>query len=235
MVYAWKYESETPLQCLQRLQQSYQPFLDKKMSYAGRLDPMAYGVLPVLLGEENKNKENYLSVDKTYKASFLVGVTTDTCDVLGRHVAVKKNTLSKEELGTSRSSIKKVKKQTYPWFSSMTVDGIKLFDHFKAGNISIQRPERSVSVKSISEFTIKSMTTEDLLDTIVPKVKKLKGDFRQNEIIQDWRLLSKLGKEEWQVVSCVITVSTGTYIRALTELFPSPVVLFSLRRNSVEI
>ena len=51
---------ETPLECMERfrLSKGLDPLLP--MTYAGRLDPMAEGVLLVLVGEECKNKDKYL-------------------------------------------------------------------------------------------------------------------------------------------------------------------------------
>ena len=53
------------------------------MTYAGRLDPMASGLLIVLAGEETKNKEKYLNLDKEYLFEVLFGFKTVTYDFLG--------------------------------------------------------------------------------------------------------------------------------------------------------
>ena len=53
------------------------------MTYAGRLDPVAEGELLILIGEECKNKEKYLGLDKEYEVEILLGLTTDTYDILG--------------------------------------------------------------------------------------------------------------------------------------------------------
>ena len=77
MRYLYKEKGETPLECIERHQ------LHRPYTYAGRLDPMAEGVLLVLEGEECKDRERYLSKDKTYEYECIVGIKTDTSDALG--------------------------------------------------------------------------------------------------------------------------------------------------------
>ena len=83
MLNVYKNIGETPLECLNRLRGQYPEYKDVPLSYAGRLDPMAEGVLLVLVGEENKKREKYLSLDKEYTTDILFGFATDTYDVLG--------------------------------------------------------------------------------------------------------------------------------------------------------
>ena len=58
---------ETPLQCLEFFRLKYKEYKNIPMTYAGRLDPMASGVLVILVGEECKKKEKYLKLDKEYE------------------------------------------------------------------------------------------------------------------------------------------------------------------------
>ena len=55
-----KKEGETPLEAMEAFRASNKQYKDFKMTYAGRLDPMASGLLLVLVGDEVKNKEKYL-------------------------------------------------------------------------------------------------------------------------------------------------------------------------------
>ncbi len=81
-----KKEGETPLQALERLRSSNSKYKDAKMTYAGRLDPMASGLLIILIGDEVKNKEKYLKLNKEYEFEVLFGFATDTYDILGKVV-----------------------------------------------------------------------------------------------------------------------------------------------------
>ena len=55
----------------------------KKIGHAGTLDPLATGVLPVLVGRSAKAAEYLLSENKKYIAEIQLGITTDTCDITG--------------------------------------------------------------------------------------------------------------------------------------------------------
>src|SRR5262245_66336522 len=55
-----------------------------KVGHGGTLDPMATGVLPILLGEATKLTPYLQAEDKEYLASVRLGVTTDTLDATGR-------------------------------------------------------------------------------------------------------------------------------------------------------
>ncbi|MEI7424912.1 MAG: hypothetical protein WCK10_02225, partial [Candidatus Staskawiczbacteria bacterium] len=84
-----KKEGETPLFALEKFKKSNPKYLDTPMTYAGRLDPMASGVLIILAGDEIKKKEKYLNLDKEYNFSVLFGFNTDTYDILGK--VIEKN------------------------------------------------------------------------------------------------------------------------------------------------
>ena len=55
----------------------------KKVGHAGTLDPMATGVLPILIGKATKFQYLFLNKSKEYKASFKLGIETDTQDITG--------------------------------------------------------------------------------------------------------------------------------------------------------
>ena len=79
----YKNLGETPLECMERFRQSRPELSRVAMTYAGRLDPLAEGLLLVLSGDEVHDKEKYLALPKTYECGVLWGVETDTGDVLG--------------------------------------------------------------------------------------------------------------------------------------------------------
>ena len=75
---------ETPLSCAEAFRAQHSELEGVPMAYAGRLDPMASGKLLVLLGEECKNQTAYHGLDKEYEFSVLLGIGSDSHDVLGR-------------------------------------------------------------------------------------------------------------------------------------------------------
>lgn len=75
---------ETPLSCAERWRSAAGVAASVPLAYAGRLDPMASGKLLILIGDECKNQTNYHGLDKAYDFSVLLGIGSDTHDVLGR-------------------------------------------------------------------------------------------------------------------------------------------------------
>ncbi|MEK7130743.1 MAG: pseudouridine synthase, partial [Patescibacteria group bacterium] len=73
----------SPLDTIKTLKENHPELKDEKMTYAGRLDPMAEGVLLILAGKAVHKKEKYLKLDKEYEGEILFGFETDTYDILG--------------------------------------------------------------------------------------------------------------------------------------------------------
>ena len=240
MIFFQKKVGETPLQMLDRLRVEQPEFLNSKLSYAGRLDPMAEGEMIVLVDEENKEYKKYLGYDKKYQATFLLGIKTDTGDILGFITEFNKNIVGEKSKKDFLEGIEKqilnfveIKKQKYPWFSSMVVDGLKLFDHFKKGNLNIGRPSREVTIKKVEKIKFDKISKIDLEEYVLNNISKIKGDFRQKETLEKWESFLKTSPDDFITVDFEITVSTGTYIRALTENIGYPVLLLKLHRKKI--
>ena len=102
----------------------------EKIGFAGRLDPLAHGVLLLMIGDENKNRDKYLSFPKVYEFQVLFGVATDTYDALGFLQSTKlKNTPDNLDVQIAEFINNKIGKQVqvYPPYSSKAVLGKPLF------------------------------------------------------------------------------------------------------------
>ncbi len=219
-----KKEGETPLEALEFFRKKHKEYKNISMTYAGRLDPMASGVLIILAGEETKKKEKYLALEKEYEFEVLFGVATDTYDILGKivftrsHLAVIKNQkeLTQEIKKNLKHFIGKFK-QTYPIYSSKTVQGKPLFVYARAGE-EVKIPNREVLVKTLKFMKIKQITKKNLLKQIEKRIVKVKGDFRQAEILNIWReKLSESMQDKFFLVSFKIKCSSGTYVRVIAN------------------
>lgn len=236
MIQANKKVGETPLEFLTRWRSENRGFHDERLSYAGRLDPMAEGKMLIMVGAENNQREEFLSYDKEYEATFLFGISTDTGDVLGLITNEVDDwwKISQQEIFSCIEDFVKIKTQKYPWFSSKTVDGIKLFEHFKNGNLNIERPTRDVEIKSVEILNFEEINTDEVESYIFESIGKVNGDFRQDEIVARWReFFAKNSRTKLQTAKIKILVSSGTYIRALTENFPFPTILLKLNRTQI--
>ncbi len=124
-----------------------------KAGHTGTLDPLATGVLPILLGRAVKASEYMLTSDKYYKATLLLGITTDTEDITGT-VLTRCDTLpSEDEVMSAIGEFVGEIFQTPPMYSALKVGGKKLCDMARAG-IEIEREARLITVHSIDAHRI---------------------------------------------------------------------------------
>lgn len=123
----------------------------KKIGHTGTLDPLATGVLVLAIGSMTKMIELLTSEEKEYVATFQVGLETDTLDITGKMLA------EKECDGTDLSSLPQILssfvgtyEQEVPLYSAVKVDGKRLYQYAREGNLEVPLPKRRVEIKSIS-------------------------------------------------------------------------------------
>lgn len=119
-----------------------------KAGHTGTLDPMATGVLPVLLDRGVKASEFMLTSDKHYVATLLLGVTTDTEDVTGEILTECDKIPSEAEVLAAVQSFVGEYMQTPPMYSALKIGGRKLCDLARDG-ITLEREARRVEILSI--------------------------------------------------------------------------------------
>ena len=209
-------------------------YSNSKISYSGRLDPMAEGLVILLIDEECKHQDKYIEKSKIYKSELLIGITTDTYDILGLP-SINENTTIKENISIDYISniiysFAGSYKQNYQNFSSICAiskfTGIRkpLWKWSKENKINeINIPSKIVNIKSILINKIKTITSSELLDTILYKLSLLtdsNNNFRQIEIKNEWNKLLNQDKyinKKWYVIELETHVSKGTYIRTLSN------------------
>lgn len=234
MLITYKKVGETPLELIDRIRLESPELATERLSYAGRLDPMAEGEMLIIVGNENNERDKFLGFDKEYEAEFLIGVSTDSGDVLGLITDESEAEISQSEISAVVQDFTKIKSQKYPWFSSKTVFGIKLFEHFKRGNFDIERPTREVQIKSVEILDYSDTKSKEIQNYIFESINKVNGEFRQKETIERWReFFEKNSRPTFKTLRIKILVSSGTYIRALTENFPIPTTLLKLNRTKI--
>ncbi|HEY9583510.1 MAG TPA: hypothetical protein VJI66_00920 [Candidatus Paceibacterota bacterium] len=200
----YKKVGETPLECLKRLRAEENISLEVPMTYAGRLDPMAEGQLIILIGDECKEKNKYTDLDKEYEVEVLLGVETDSYDVLG---VINKVYLNKKEpdLGKFIGKFD----QKYPIYSSKIISMKEIPD---------EMPVKEVEIYSIESLGNREIKGQDISKEATEKIGKVKGDFRQNEIIKRWNEFNdKYGQEIFKIIKIKVVCSSGTYMRSLAQ------------------
>ena len=121
----------------------------RKVGHTGTLDPMATGVLVILIGRAAKAAE-YLTVkQKSYEAVLRLGLTTDTEDVTGQVLTTCDTRPAPAEVIETAKRFQGEILQTPPMYSALKVGGQKLVDLARQG-IEIERKARPVTVHSIT-------------------------------------------------------------------------------------
>ena len=120
----------------------------KKIGHCGTLDPMASGILPIMIGSAVKASEYLVDHDKRYYAGIKLGITTDTQDVTGSVLSQTDKPLpSFEEFARVAKSFEGEIMQTPPMYSALKVGGVKLYDLAREG-VTIEREARKVTIYS---------------------------------------------------------------------------------------
>jgi tRNA pseudouridine55 synthase len=122
------------------------------LGHAGTLDPLASGVLLVLVGDATKASRFLLGQPKEYEADVLLGVRTDTDDITGRTVAESPvPAVSPEELDSVLLRFVGTIQQVPPAFSAIKQDGRPLYDRARRGEAVQPRP-RAVTIYELEQL-----------------------------------------------------------------------------------
>ena len=121
---------------------------EKKTGHTGTLDPMATGVLPVMLGGATKFCELLPRHDKAYRAKILLGTTTDTLDITGEVLSRREVNVTPEELSGVLLRFTGKQQQLPPMYSAVSKDGVRLYKLARQG-IEIEREAREIEIFSI--------------------------------------------------------------------------------------
>jgi len=250
----YKNHGETPLECLERFKKDNPEYLNDKMTYAGRLDPLAEGLLLILVGEECKNKEKYLGFDKEYEVDVLFGFSTDTYDILGKVTKSFTDFVIPAKAGIQADSINLDSRlrgndtinellnsfvgrfsQKYPAYSS------KFFNKARRGELKDEEiSEKVVEIKSIQIVGEKTIPKIDLKKYIEESITLVKGNFRQEEILKNWKFaMANFQPEEYNfsVFSLRVSCTSGTYMRSLANSIGKkagiPALALNIKRTRV--
>lgn len=139
---------------------------EKKAGHTGTLDPMATGVLPVMLGGATRFLDYLPDSDKGYRAGFMLGKTTDTLDITGVVTGEYEVSVTDEQVRNVLEKFRGVISQVPPMYSAVSVDGKRLYDLARQG-IEVERQARQVEIKKLElvgcengEYTIDVVCTK---------------------------------------------------------------------------
>lgn len=156
----------------------------KKIGHTGTLDPMATGVLPILVGNATKLSKYLIEHDKTYIAVVKLGIKTNTGDEEGKIIEtkdVKKDVLEKEIIEDVLKSFIGKQKQIPPMYSAIKINGKKLYEYAR-NNEFVEIPARDIEVYNAKLLEINRNELEIKIELSVSKgtyIRKLCEDISE--------------------------------------------------------
>ncbi len=115
---------------------------EKRVGHTGTLDPMATGVLPILIGRATALSSLILEGDKEYIAGIKLGVTTDTDDITGEVLDIKPVNITEAQLKAVVESFLGEISQIPPMYSAIKKDGVRLYKLAREGKAVEIEPRR---------------------------------------------------------------------------------------------
>jgi tRNA pseudouridine(55) synthase len=212
-------------------------YAQARLTYAGRLDPMAEGLLIILADEAIAQKDVYLNMAKTYEVEVLFGWESDTHDVLG--IVARTGGSEAPDVGVSQDAIVSeeairaalateigVFMQEYPAYSSRTVEGRPLFSYARAGE-TIPSVTKEVEIFDATLLSLRYVDAQEVLKKSIEKIGLMHGDFRQAQCVESWkesmneyvRVGAAHGGQhamrQCALATISVRASSGTYMRSL--------------------
>ncbi len=209
----------TPLQAVQKYREYYPEYEGVTLGVAGRLDPMAEGLLVVMVGEENGRQDDFMGLDKEYEAEVVLGFSTDSYDLLGVPTIRRTEVVSVERVQSVLNTLTGEIEQAYPPYSAVRVDGKPLFwwaRQARLDEVAIPVKKRTIYELALSHFT--TVPLKEFQQLIHERISLVEGDFRQDEIMEAWQdLLEHLPETIFQTFKLKIRCSSGTFVRSLVN------------------
>ena len=137
----------------------------RRVGHTGTLDPMATGVLVLLVGRAAKAAEYLTAGKKAYRAVLRLGLVTDTEDVTGKVLSTCAEIPPAERVIAAAKSFEGEIMQTPPMYSALKVNGQKLVNLARRG-VEVERAPRPVTIYSLSCAPLDAASTDYALDVV---------------------------------------------------------------------
>ena len=169
---------------------------ERRVGHTGTLDPMATGVLPVLVGRATALSSFLLDGDKEYTAVIRTGIKTDTDDITGNITATSDKTVSYEDMKAAVEKFTGVISQRVPAYSAVKQNGVRLYDKARNGE-KVEAPLRTVTVYS-------AVLSDRLQD----------NEFKVKFSVSKGTYIRSLARDIGDFLSCGATLSSLTRTKA---------------------
>lgn len=163
---------------------------NQKVGHTGTLDPMATGVLPLLIGRGTLCSKYLINHDKIYRATLKLGIETDTQDSEGTVIneqEVSKDIFDKEKVNEILKSFLGEQEQIPPMYSAIKVNGKKLYEYARKGE-TIKLAPRKIKI-----YDIKLINIDEEQKEISFEVKCSKGTYIRTLCVDIAKELGTIG------------------------------------------
>ncbi len=205
---------ETMNDVINRFKNEYFLKKEDKVSFAGRLDPLAFGKIILLTDSDKFKQDEFCNFNKIYTFSVLQNFQTDTYDLMGLVTDYK---IFNENIFETEKKIK----QEYPPYSSKTINVngkmTKLWELAKENNLSDKEiPTKDVNIYYVKKINQYQITGFKLYELISNNINKVNGNFRQKEILEKWNSVINVDKI-YNISDYETKISSGGYVRSIAN------------------
>ncbi len=141
---------------------------ERKAGHTGTLDPMATGVLPILLGSATKVQSLLPDTDKEYTAAFRLGLTTDTLDITGKVLSECTPHCTAQDIEALLPQFRGDILQKPPMYSAVCKNGVRLYELARKG-LETEREARPVHISRLALLDFDTTTQSGSLQVVCSK------------------------------------------------------------------
>jgi tRNA pseudouridine(55) synthase len=221
-----------------------------KICYAGRLDPLAQGIMLILTDNDVKSMDTNLKHDKIYTFDILLGISTSSHDIAGTINEETNNiNYTHEELYTRlHEFIKTYSTQSYPLISSYVINHESYGRHpmwwYYKNNINITIPNKSITIIDYNIISISKISCNDFYNNAIQRLQTVTNnktfeELNINTIIENYKNKLKItNPTDYKIkIQMQLKVSSGFYIRQFCSDFGKyiniPTIALDITRTQI--
>ena len=212
----------------------------QKVGHTGTLDPMATGVLPILVGKGTLLSKYLINHDKIYTATLKLEIKTETGDITGNVIEQKEcdlqTIMNEEKINKVLKSFIGKQEQIPPMYSAIKVNGKKLYEYARSGqkvevsprNIEIYNIELVSISKEQKEITFRvSCSKGTYIRTLCEKIAETLGNIGtmsklNREQVGDFKIEDSITLEELKNSKNIKIISIEDFFKDKKEIILSP-------------
>jgi tRNA pseudouridine(55) synthase len=233
MLLEGKIPGETMEQFIKRIKKIHSI---SKLAYTARLDPMAKGYVPILVGEECIKIKEYLNSKKTYQVKIIYGLQTDSDDPLGLLTA---------KIDITKDICSLILKYITDYLNLISDTSFFQKYHFFSTKMLNHRRLKSSDVKDYHTVNLYnySVIKEGIYDykiwknKVIEKINSIDNtkNFRQEQTIKQW---NEMDLDSLYYIKISLSVSSGFFVRQLirdmSDSIGIPLMCYNINRISID-